>query len=80
MKFERERLICFLVGLYTGKNPNVTASDLVILIDQHLINSNQPGLDKTDTVLLEELVAETMYLAMSKHGYINRQQRRQHKI
>lgn len=76
MKLERQRLICFLVGYYHGLKQTVRAEDLIIQINDHLLECNQPQLDKEDTIVLQELVSEQMYLAISKHGYINRKQQR----
>lgn len=76
MKPERERLICMLVGVYITKQPNASGFDLAVLIDQHLISHNESQMDKEDSNLLEELVSETMWLALTKYGIINRETRR----
>lgn len=76
MKLERERLICFLVGYYHGLTKTIRVEDLIIQINNHLLECNQPQLNQEDTQVLQELVAEQMYLAISKHGYINRKQQR----
>lgn len=71
---EREKLICMLVGWYTGKNPNISAIDLRISIDQHLIECNQQPLDKNDNELLDNLIAETIIKVLGSG--INRKTRR----
>lgn len=79
MKPERERLICFLAGFYMGQNLN-NIEGLAQKIEQHLINSNQPPLDKEDSEVFNELLAEQIYSVFTKHGYINRATKRKYDI
>jgi len=64
---QRDRLICCLVGKYSALYPKDTAKDLQIMVDQHLINCNLPpmGSEKGDTELLDELINETIWSALS---------------
>lgn len=62
-----------------GQNPN-NIDGLTHKIEQHLINSNQPSLDKEDTQLFEDLLAETIYSVFTKHGYLNRATKRSYKV
>ena len=57
---EREKLICMLVGYYTGKHPNATGIELSEYLDQQLIEANQTKLTKDDLDLLDSLLAETV--------------------
>src|SRR3990172_3645360 len=65
---ERSRLICSLIGYYTGKNPSITAKDLQIQVDNHLLDSNLPilGSEKDDLEILSDLNDET-FLHLPPH-------------
>ena len=72
---ERSRLICSLIGYYTGKNPSITAKDLQIQVDNHLLDSTLPilGSEKDDLEILSDLNDETFFSVLS---WSNRPMRR----
>ena len=73
---ERNNLICCLVGWYSAKNPNITADDLRITIDQHLTESQMStlGTEDGDVQLMQDLLDETIFSVFGRH--VNRKQRR----
>lgn len=77
---ERDYLICLLVGWFSGKNPNISASDLKIEIDNSLFESKFTpiGTEPNDLKLLDELLGETMMSVIGKG--INRATRRKHGV
>ena len=73
---ERDRLICCLVGKFSALEPNITAEDLRIKIDQHLqeCNFTSIGTEDGDLELIQDLLDETMMSIMG--AGINRKMRR----
>lgn len=74
---ERNNLICWLFGWFNAKEPNISAEDLQIKVDQSLFDSKMTplGSEPNDLQTIQELLAETMIHVMGQ-GY-NRQQRRE---
>jgi len=74
---ERDRLICCLVGKFSALEPNITAEDLRIKIDQHLqeCNFTSIGTEDDDLELFDDLLNETMMSVIGSG--INRKMRRQ---
>ena len=69
-----------MVGWFSGKNPNISSTDLRISIDDSLFESKFTpiGTEPNDLQLLDELLAETMMSVMGKG--INRKTRRKHGV
>jgi len=53
---ERTEIILMLAGFYTAKTDS--GEDLIIAIDQHLTNSNQPCMTKDELTLLTRCYEE----------------------
>ena len=73
---ERSNLICWLQGWFTAKEPNISAVDLKIKLDNSLIESGITplGTEPNDLEIMRELLAETMIHVMGRG--INRETRR----
>jgi len=73
---ERDRLICCLVGKFTALKPSITAEDLRIILDQHLMDCNITplGTEPNDAELMQDLLDETAISVLGQG--INRKMRR----
>lgn len=61
MDIDRSYQISFLLGYFTGKYPNQTADDLLILVDQHFTDRNNPGVTKKELEFVKDLHAEIWF-------------------